>query len=79
MAILCRSNSAKSAVLGAAAGLPAPPRRRSGQENLIFTAGNPAHWPAHWSGKVWHVSLATVTGSTLTPHPMREARCIVNH
>jgi hypothetical protein len=40
MAILCRSDFAESAVLGVAAGLPAPQPRQS-QEKLIFTA--PAH------------------------------------
>lgn len=73
---------ARTALFGAAAAalpLAKAAAATDPNQNVIFTAAN----PAHWAGKeATHVPTVTVTGSTLdvkTPHPMTDAHFIVSH
>jgi len=80
---LSRRNLAKTAIMGMAATtlFSAPGRAADANpnENIIFTAAD----PAHWAGKeATHVPVVTVEGGTLnvkTPHPMTDAHFIVSH
>ena len=79
---LARRDLAKTALLGAAALLPAATAARAadaGYDNVVFTKDNPGHWAGKEGG---HVPQATVEGGTLTvttPHPMSDAHFIVSH
>ena len=79
--LLDRRALAKTAFLGAAgAARPAAAQAATDpNQNLIFTAAD----PAHWAGKeATHVPVVSVTAGKLdvkTPHPMTDAHFIVSH
>jgi superoxide reductase len=80
-----RRDFARTAFLGAVAATALPTAGRAAaadpNQNLVFTAADPAHWAGKEATHVPTVTV-TVTGSTLdvkTPHPMTDAHFIVSH